>query len=163
MFRQFTWITALGLVTATAAAAHEYTVGDLEVIHPMAFETAETARVGAGYLEIVNSGDSADRLVEVRADIPRIELHTVEDNDGVVKMVEMEDGIEVPAGETVSLEPGGLHIMFMGLEGALVAGSEVPATLVFEEAGEVEVVFKIEERDGSVKGHDHGNHSDHSH
>ncbi|MEM6480519.1 MAG: copper chaperone PCu(A)C [Pseudomonadota bacterium] len=163
MFTKFTRITTLALVTATTATAHDYTAGDMEIQHPMAFETAETAKVGAGYLTIVNSGDDADRLLEVRADIPRIELHDIEDNDGVVKMVEMENGIEIPAGETVSLAPGGLHIMFMGLESALVAGSEVPATLVFEQAGEVDVVFKIEERGSAMKEHDHGDHSDHSH
>ncbi|MEL7013512.1 MAG: copper chaperone PCu(A)C [Pseudomonadota bacterium] len=163
MFAKYTWISAFALVTATTAFAHDYTAGDLEIQHPMAFETAETARVGAGYLSIVNAGDSSDRLIEVRADIPRIELHDVVDNDGVVKMLEMEDGIEIPAGETVKLAPGGLHIMFMGLEQALVAGTEVPATLVFEQAGEVDVVFKIEERGSSAKGHDHGDHSDHNH
>jgi len=159
MFGKYTLVAALGLFTATAATAHDYEAGDLKIHHPMAFETAETSKVGAGYLEIVNSGETADRLIEVRADIPRIEIHDIEDNDGVVKMVEMENGIEVPAGETVSLEPGGLHIMFMGLEGALVAGTEVPATLVFEQAGEVDVVFMIEERSGAVKGHDHSDHN----
>lgn len=159
MFGKRLVLTALGFVIATTAMAHDYTAGDLEIRHPMAFETAETAKVGAGYLEIVNSGESADRLVEVRADIPRVEIHAIEDNDGVVKMVEMEGGVDLPAGETVTLEPGGLHIMFMGLENALVAGTEVPATLVFENAGEVDVVFKIEERDGSSKAHDHGDHN----
>lgn len=159
MLRKLTLITTLGLVTATTAQAHDYNAGDLEIRHPMAFETAETAKVGSGYMEIVNSGDSADRLIEVQADIPRIEIHAIEDNDGVVKMVEMENGVDIPAGETVSLEPGGLHIMFMGLDGALVAGTEVPATLVFEKAGSVDVVFKIEERDGSVKSHGHGDHN----
>ncbi len=159
MLAKFIQITALGLVTATAASAHDYSVGELEIHHPMAFETAETAKVGAGYLEIVNAGDAADRLIAVRADIPRIELHDIEDKDGVVKMVERENGIDIPAGATVSLKPGGLHIMFMGLEGALVAGTEIPATLVFEQAGEVDVIFMIEERDGSAKAHDHSEHN----
>lgn len=163
MFARYLCLAALSLAAGMSAQAHDYKAGDLKIDHPMAFETAETARVGAGYMAITNGGEAADRLVEVRAEIPRIELHDIVDNDGVVKMVEQEEGIEIPAGETVTLKPGGLHVMFMGLDQALEAGTELPATLVFEQAGEVEVVFKIEQRDGAMKGHEHGDHSDHNH
>lgn len=159
MLSRFLLTLTLTLGPAAMAAAHDYNLGDLNIDHPMSFETAETARTGAGYLTIENTGDSADRLIEVRADIPRIEIHTIEEDDGVVRMVQMEQGVEIPAGETVMLEPGGLHVMFMGLEGPLVAGAEFPATLVFEKAGELEVVFKIEERNGAAA-HDHSNHGD---
>ena len=69
--------------------------------------------------------------------------------------------IEIPAGETVKLKPGGLHVMFMGLEDPLTEGENIPATLVFENAGEVEVTFNVEARDGDHSGHDHSGH-DHS-
>ena len=51
-----------------------------------------------------------------------------------------------PAGATVTLAPQGLHVMFMGLDAPLVAGASIPATLVFERAGEIAVEFKVEPR-----------------
>jgi periplasmic copper chaperone A len=56
-------------------------------------------------------------------------------------MVQVEDGIPVPAGETVVLAQGGLHVMFMGLTEAWSEGDGVPVTLVFERAGSVEVTL----------------------
>ena len=51
--------------------------------------------------------------------------------------------IELPAGKTVRLEPGGMHVMFIGLKAPLKSGSKVPVTLKFEQAGEVQVEFDI--------------------
>lgn len=141
------------LATATAIAlglgmahAHEFTVGDLTVDHPMAFETAKTAMAGGGFLTVTNNGTEDDRLIAVRADFPKVELHTTEEQDGVAKMIHV-DAVDIPAGETVALEPGGFHVMFMGLRGdPFEVGEEIPATLVFEKAGEVEVMFSVEER-----------------
>ena len=62
----------------------------------------------------------------------------------------------VPAGETVTLEPGGYHVMFVGLAGdPFEVGDAFPATLVFEKAGEIEVVFEVEKRNHTQ---DHSNH-----
>ncbi|MGZ2257052.1 copper chaperone PCu(A)C [Roseobacter sp. A03A-229] len=142
---------------STAAFAHDYTVGDLVIDHPMAFNTAPTAKSGGGYLTITNTGDTDDKLIGVRADFPKVELHTTEEKDGVARMMHVE-AIEIPAGETVALEPGGLHVMFMGLGGdGFDVGEKIPATLIFETAGELEVQFSIEER-GAAAEHDHSSH-----
>jgi copper(I)-binding protein len=78
----------LGLLIATPAAAHEFTAGSLAIGHPFAVETAATAATGAGYLTITNSGSAPDRLVEVRADFPRVAIHATErDADGVARML----------------------------------------------------------------------------
>uniref|UniRef100_UPI002811C9C4 copper chaperone PCu(A)C n=1 Tax=Jannaschia maritima TaxID=3032585 RepID=UPI002811C9C4 len=91
-----------------------------------------------------------------------VQLHRMEMEDGVMRMSEVPGGIPVPAGETVTLERGGLHVMFMQLEGPLTDGMTVPATLRFEKAGDVEVVFNVEPRGGSDEGHgDHGGHGGH--
>ncbi|WP_120500343.1 copper chaperone PCu(A)C [Roseovarius sp. EL26] len=153
------FITAAALMLASVAGsvtAHEFEIGQLSIDHPMAFETIPTARAGAGYLSITNNGDTADRLLEVRADYPKVGLHTVEEEDGVTKMIAM-DSIEVPAGETIELTPGGMHVMFMGLDGnRFEEGQVIPATLVFEHAGEIEVNFNVEARPAHGEEHDHG-------
>ena len=144
-------------------AAHEYMAGDLMIDHPFIFESAPTAMAGGGYMAITNNGETADRLVAASADFPRVELHRSFEEDGVMRMAEQEGGIEIPAGETVTLEPGGLHVMFMGLNGdPFEIGEEIPVTLTFEEAGEVEVIFNVEARMG--EGMDHSGHGgmDHS-
>lgn len=128
------------------ALAHDFKIGDLIVDHPMAFETPKTAMSGGGYFSVTNTGTTSDRLTGVRADFPKVALHTTEETDGVARMIHV-DAIDIPAGETVTLAPGGFHVMFMGLEGdPFDAGEEIPATLIFENAGEIDVVFSVEER-----------------
>ncbi|SFS03942.1 copper chaperone PCu(A)C [Yoonia litorea] len=154
-----TFLASLSLVfAASTSAAHDYVIGDLTIAHPYVFETTATARAGGGYLAITNTGESEDRLVAVEADFPRVMLHTTETDDGVARMVHLEDGITIGAGETVTLMPGEMHVMFMGLSAPFVLDSEVPAVLVFENAGRVDVTFKVEARDGGQM-HDH-HHAD---
>jgi copper(I)-binding protein len=154
IMKNLTLAAGAALLFTTAAFAGDYRIADLNVIHPMAFETARTAQVAGGYLTIENTGTSDDTLLEVRVtNIPRVELHLSEtDANGVARMTR-QDGIPVPAGETVTLKPGGLHVMFIGLNGdPFEQGEEVAATLVFEKAGTLEVVFDVEARSAS----DHG-------
>lgn len=130
-------------------AAHEYKVGDLIIDHPVAAETAQsvTATAGAAYMVITNNGDTDDTLLAVTADFPQVTLHETVIQNEIASMTRMEN-IVIPAGETVSLEPGGLHIMFMGLNGdPFTDGERIPATLVFEDAGAVDVVFNVEALD----------------
>jgi copper(I)-binding protein len=61
------------------------------------------------------------------------------------------EALEIPPGETVRLAPGGMHVMFMGLDAPLTADGSVPATLVFETAGEIEVEFRVEPRDAAAE------------
>jgi copper(I)-binding protein len=150
---------AFALLTLPAAA-HEVTTDSLVIDHPYALETVATAMSGAGYMTIANTGSEPDRLLSVRADFPSVTLHGTEtDAQGVTRMIRVE-GIEIPPGETVTLAPGGTHVMFMGLDGdPFEEGERIPATLVFERAGEIAVEFWVEPRDGGMtghEGHDHG-------
>jgi copper(I)-binding protein len=149
-------LLAIGLagMLALPGWAHEFTVGDLTIGHPYAIATPAGARTGAGYLSVTNAGPEPDRLVAVKADFPRVELHTTEvDAAGVARMGAAE-AVEVPPGATVTLAPQGTHVMFMGLAAPLVEGEQVPAVLVFEKAGEVAVEFAVEARKaGDETGH----------
>jgi copper(I)-binding protein len=147
------------LLLATPVAAHEFEAGGLRIGHPYAIETAATAQTGAGYFTVTNTGDASDRLVAVEAEFPRVMIHTTEtDASGVARMIE-QDGLEIAPGETLELSPGGTHVMFMGLGEPFEEGETVPATLVFERAGRVEVEFNVEPRMGAAgadaPGHDH--------
>jgi copper(I)-binding protein len=150
---------AAGLSLAPlAGGAHEYTVGDLVIDHPHAFATPPNAPVAGGYLAITNTGGTDDVLTGLRTAPDHaglVQLHEMTMEDGVMRMGEVAGGIPIPAGETVTLERGGLHVMFLRLPRGLEEGREIPATLVFEQAGEVEVVFTVEAR-GAAR--DHGAH-----
>ena len=135
------------------ALGHDYMLGDLHVAHPFARATAASAMAGAGYVTILNSGAADDALIGVEADFPRVMLHDSKTVDGVASMLAL-DAVTIPAGETVTFAPGGMHIMFMGLNGdPLEAGEEIPATLIFENAGRLDVVFKVEDGEAAM---DHG-------
>jgi periplasmic copper chaperone A len=156
-------IAAIGaLVTIGTAHAHDFKAGDLHIDHPWARATAPQQPNGAAYFTVANEG-AADRLLEAQSPVAdRVELHTHDvDSAGVMRMRQVE-AIDLPPGETTALEPGGLHVMLIGLENRLVEGEAFPLTLVFEKAGAVEVEVAVEpvtygvgESDGHDQGHSH--------
>ncbi|WP_137110396.1 copper chaperone PCu(A)C [Rhodobacter sp. SY28-1] len=136
---------AVALFLAAPALAHEVTVGDLEIIHPHIPQPAASAKAAGGFMAIVNNGAEADRLIGVESDIAaKAEVHESKVDANGVGTMEHVDAIEIPPGETVNLEHGGYHIMFMGLTGPLMEGELHKATLIFERAGRVEVEFQID-------------------
>ena len=155
-------LLSLGLIlmAAAAASAHDYKAGAITIDHPWAKASIGQAKAGAAYLVLVNGGDAADRLVAVKADVSElVELHTHTMEDGVMRMRAV-PAIDVPAGATTELKPGGLHIMLLNLKAPLVEGESFPATLVFENAGEVVVEVAIEAAVGGQHGHSgHGHGS----
>lgn len=138
------FISGVALVgAALAAQAHEYKLGAIAIDHPYARATAPGQPTGGGFLKLENKGD-ADRLLSASAGVSNsVELHTMKMEGDVMRMRQV-DAIELPAGKTVELKPGGYHIMFMGLKAPLKAGDSFPVKLKFEKAGEVTVDVKIE-------------------
>ena len=139
---------AIVVMFATLAHAgghgHTVTVGDLKIVEPWSRATPKAAKVGAGYLIITNTGSEADRLVSASMPLAgKTELHEMAMADGMTKMREIEGGVEIPAGETVTFKPGGDHLMFMMLSEPLTEGAELTVTLTFEKAGAVEVAFPV--------------------
>lgn len=150
------------LCFGATAQAHDLQTGDLHIIHPAIPLVAENAKSAAGYMVITNDGDTPERLMGVEADFAeRVMLHTTEMDDNGVAMMKHLPMLEIPAGETVVLEPGGMHIMLMGLNTPMAEGAMLPATLIFENAGRVEFEFMVDPPASSEKGMDHS-HMDHS-
>ena len=136
---------AIGLVLGAAAAAalaHSYKAGEISISHPHARATVPGQPTGGAYLRLDNRG-ADDRLVGVSADVSRsVELHTMSMEGDVMRMREIA-AVEIPAHQSVVLQPGGLHIMLVGLKAPLKEGERFPMTLKFEKAGEVPVVLNI--------------------
>ena len=100
----------------------------------------------AFYMQLIGS-DTDDTLVSAASPAcGMVELHESQMADGVMSMQHLPEGIPVPAGETVSLEPGGLHVMCMMVQDPLVEGETVDVTLVFENTGEVEIDAEIRQQ-----------------
>jgi copper(I)-binding protein len=141
--------------------AHEFKAGDLEIDHPWSRATPPGAKVAAGYAVIRNAGSEPDRLVAVSGEIAgRGEIHEMAvDASGVMTMRPVE-GVEIPAGGTAELKPGGFHIMFLDLSAGAKEGERFKGTLTFEKAGTVEVEFAVEGM-GAAPAHEHGAHDGH--
>jgi copper(I)-binding protein len=139
-------LTAILLANPVVSFADDFKVGDLVIEHPVARATTAMAMTGAGYFVIMNNGTEDDRLVEITANFPRVMMHDTKTDDGIATMFHIEDGVAVPAGGTVTFEPGSKHVMFMGFNGdPFEIGEEIPATMNFEKAGELDIVFVVEE------------------
>jgi periplasmic copper chaperone A len=137
-------VTLTFLAMSSAASSHEYKAGDLTIQHPWSRATPGGAKVGGGYLTVVNNGASADRLVGGSAQIAKsFEIHDMAVENGIMKM-RPAGPIDIPAGGTLTLAPGGKHIMMIGLSESLKEGDRITGTLVFEKAGTVDVEFKVE-------------------
>ena len=148
---------------AAVAAAGSAFAGDamnIMVHDQYARVSSPTAKAGAAFMEIMNNGGEDDQLIDVRSDVAaRVQLHThMESGEGVMKMMHVEEGFAVPAGETHMLQRGGDHVMFMGLKQALNHGDVVKLTLVFEKAGEIEVEVPVD-LERKAEGHGQMDHS----
>lgn len=150
-------VLALTMLFATAHGlfAHEFKGGQLEIDHPWSRATPPGARVAGGYLVIKNKGGEADRLVSIQSDISeKAEIHQMSVGaDGVMKMRQITDGVEIPAGGEVAFKSGSYHIMFIGLKAPVKEGEKFSGTLTFEKAGAVTVEFTIDKIGGQSQDH----------
>lgn len=136
------WLTTAGVASA---AAQEIKAGDLAIDKPWSRATPAGAKVAAGYMTITNKGSAADRLVGVSTSAAgRVEVHEMAMKDGVMTMRPISGGLPIDPGKTVTLAPGGSHLMFMDLKAPLKQGQKIPVTLEFEKAGKVNVTVDVQ-------------------
>ena len=120
-----------------------WTAGGVEAASPVSVTgvwvraTVPGQQEGAGYLTIMSR--VGDRLTGVSSpDAVEAMLHRSTSRGGMAGMEDV-DGLVLPAGQTLRLEPRGMHVMLMGLKHPLVAGSRIELDLTFEHAGQMSV------------------------
>ncbi|ALG89222.1 MULTISPECIES: copper chaperone PCu(A)C [Actibacterium] len=113
---------------------------------PYARASTMLSQSGAAFMVLKNRADSDDRLVGATSDVAeRVELHThISDAQGVMQMVEVEEGFPIPAGGSHALARGGDHVMFLGLTRPLQQGDVIQVTLSFEKAGDITVDIPVD-------------------
>lgn len=135
---------ALTPFLAAQAAAADYKVGSLDITQPWARATPKGASTGAAYLTVTNSGSNAERLsCASSAAAGKCQIHEMAMDNGVMKMRPVEGGLEIKPGQTVTLKPGGYHIMLEGLKAPLKAGDKLEATLTANDGASVKVDFPV--------------------
>ena len=146
-------------------ASHGALSGMLEIGTVQIRATAPGMDVTGGYVAITNHGNSDDTLIATSASFAkRVELHEMTHDNGVMKMRRRGHGIGIPAGETVLLKPGGIHLMFMGLEESLRPGEMRQITLEFA-SGQTMTVPAVVLKPGDIKagGHNHSHDGSEGH
>lgn len=139
MFRPL--LPVLLMLAPVLASCGENATSDIAV-HDI-WARASVTNTGAAYATIENRGGADDTLVEALSPVAeRVEIHDMTMEGMVMKMRKL-DALPVKAGETVSLAPGGKHIMLIGLHGPVEEGMPVPLTLVFEKAGKIELTAPV--------------------
>ncbi|UWQ07870.1 copper chaperone PCu(A)C [Aliiroseovarius crassostreae] len=129
-------------VIAPPVFAEDVATDNLEISGGFSRASPKMAKAGVGFMTITSKG-AADRLIAFTSpSCNRPELHTHIRDNGVMRMRQVE-AIDVPAGGSVKLEPGSFHLMCIDLNGQLVEGEMLEATLSFETAGDVVVKLPI--------------------
>jgi copper(I)-binding protein len=103
--------------------------------------------VSAAYMVIENSSGQADRLINASSSAAEVtEIHeTKQMDDGMMGMQPLVDGLEIPANGSVTLKPGGYHIMMMKLRQHLSPGQTFTLTLKFQSGKEISLDVPVKE------------------
>lgn len=141
------------------AEMSEVHLGNLTLSHAFTRAMPPTAKAGGGYVTITNTGSEADRLIAVSSPAaPVVQLHQMKMDGDVMMMSELPDGIVIPAGGSVALAPGGLHIMFMQVPTPFAEGDTVSVTLTFEHAGKIDLELPVAPLGAKSAPMDHSGH-----
>ncbi len=135
-----------GLALATSLAfAGDGKAGQLEIRGAFSRATTSTAdpTVAGAFMTITNTGAEADKLIGARAEIAEMGGTHTHVRDGMVLNMVSVGAIDIPAGHTVTLQPGGMHVMFHGLKKPLEQGGKYSLTLQFAKAGAATVPVEV--------------------
>ena len=137
-------VACWGLLAATVHAG-EVTAGNIAITQAWSRATPGGAQVAGGYLTIENKGSQPDRLLSASTNAAKkIEIHEMALDKDIMTMRPIDGGLFIESGKAVKFEPGGRHLMLIGLAAPLAEGEEVSVSLVFEQAGQVSVPFAVQ-------------------
>lgn len=149
MLRSILLAGLLAVVAVATAAAQTPTV---KVEHAWARATPGGAKTAALYMTLLNKGGDDDRLVSVSTPVAgKAEVHSTTTENGVTRMRAVE-ALDVKAGTSTILKPGGYHVMLTDLKAPLVAGQSFAVTLTFENAGKIDVTAMVEKAGATAPG-----------
>ena len=148
------YIFCIFLCFGTLLKSAEYPLENMIIKNPTIPIFGEKMKMAAGYFTIINDGGVPDKLIGVKTDFAKAMMHRSSvDNNGVARMEHMKEVI-IPANSSVSFEHGGLHIMFLNLKDPLETMQTKEVTLIFEDAGKIDLKFMVKEaKDHSKMGH----------
>ncbi len=131
-------------LSAGSAAAANYKVGSLQITRTWARATPKGADTGAAYMTVTNTGKTVERLSCVSSDASAgCQIHQMMDDNGVMKMRPVPGGLPIKPGQTVTLDPGGYHLMLVNLKKPLQQGRSVEVTLKTNDGATALVEFPI--------------------
>lgn len=137
-------------------SAHDCTLGSLKIGVPWARATPPATPVGGSFLTVTNTGASADRLVSATSSAAlQVEVHEMSMDGSIRRLRELDYGGVSPPDATVTLAPGGFHLMMIGLDEPLEEATGVPVTLIFENAGKLDVELRVMALSASSDAHEH--------
>ncbi len=120
------------------------TLGSLQIIRPWARSSSLLPEIAGGFMTVVNEG-AADRLMSATcAAATSVEIHAIRVKGAVLNMQQLKGGLAIPPANQQILKPRGYCLLMRGLAVPLVAGTQLPITLVFEEAGSLTADFAVE-------------------
>ncbi len=120
------------------------TLGSLQIIRPWARSSSLLPEIAGGFMTVVNEG-AADRLMSATcAAATSVEIHAIRVKGAVLNMQQLKGGLAIPPANQQILKPRGYYLLMRGLAVPLVAGTQLPITLVFEEAGSLTADFAVE-------------------
>jgi periplasmic copper chaperone A len=150
----FFFYTLMLVVLWHGAMAHSYKQGNISIGHIWARATAPGMTTAAVYVPLLNTGKEPDQLIGASSDLAdKIEIHQDSNENDIAKMQKLNE-ITLEPGKPVSLRPGGMHFMVIGLKKQLKEGEMFPMTLQFEKAGTAKVDAMIEAA-GAMSGNSH--------
>lgn len=148
--------SSTGLPAPSSTSASATTAASQVTVSGTWFKAAKKADMSAGFAVIRNDGTQPVVIVSAASAVSdMMQLHeTVADDSGTMTMRKKEGGFEIPAGGELTLEPGGNHVMFMGLNQDVAAGSDVPLTLTFSDGSSVDLSLVAKDYTGANEQYD---------
>jgi copper(I)-binding protein len=142
-------VTSLVLLAGCSATAASPSAR-ISVTDAWARASSATASAGAAYATITNAGGSADALIGASSTAAAtVEVHesvamgSPDASGGGMMGMQPVVRVEIPAGASLQLKPGGYHLMLVGLVTDLKVGDSIGLTLTFENAGEISVTAQV--------------------